>query len=164
MNRDQKAAVIQGLKDNFSECQASFLVGYRGLTVNQMQQLRRKLGEKKGNLRVAKARLMKRAVDGVAGYDQMADFFKDQVGLVFAQQEPTAIAKVLYEFSKDNGALRLVAGYFDHQVLDAVHIARIASLPSREVLLAQIAGMLKAPIAGMVNVLHVVSTRGEKES
>lgn len=164
MNREEKALVIQDLKESFSGCQASFLVGYRGLTVNQLQILRRKLGENSGNLTVAKARLMKRAVDGVEGYDQMASYFKDQVGLVFADKEPTTIAKVLYDFSKNNGALQLVVGYFDKQVLSSAQIVRIASLPSREVLLAQIAGMLKSPIAGMVNVLHIVSTRGEKES
>lgn len=163
MNREQKALVIQDLKENFSDCQASFLVGYRGLTVNQLQMLRRKLRQNSGSLHVAKARLMKRAVDGVDGFDQMADYFKDQVGLVFAQKEPTTIAKVLYDFSKENEALRLVVGYFDKQVLGSAQIIRIASLPSREVLLAQVAGMLKSPIAGMVNVLHVVSTRGEKE-
>ncbi len=164
MNREEKALVIQDLKESFSACQASFLVGYRGLTVNQLQQLRRNLGKHNGNLRVAKARLMKRAVDGVQGYDQMADYFKDQVGLVFAEKEPTTIAKVLYDFSKDNGALQLVVGYFDKQVLSSAQIMHIASLPSREVLLAQLAGMLKSPIAGMVNVLHVVRTRGDKES
>jgi large subunit ribosomal protein L10 len=164
MNREQKAVVIQELKNDFSECQASFLVGYQGLTVNQLQQLRRKLREKHGRFKVAKARLMKKASDGVEGYDQMADFFKNQVGLVFAEKEPTAVAKVLYEFSKDNGALQLVAGYFDHQTLNNAQIVRIASLPSREVLLAQLAGMLKSPIAGMVYALHVVSTRGDKES
>lgn len=164
MNREQKALVIQDLKESFSECQASFLVEYRGLTVNQLQQLRKKLGQNNGKLRVAKARLMKRAVDGVDGFDQMSDYFKEQVGLVFAQKEPTAIAKVLYDFSKDNNALQLVAGYFDKQVLGNAQIIRIASLPSREVLLAQIAGMLKSPIAGMVYALHVVSTRGEKEN
>jgi len=164
MNREQKSLVIQDLKENFSDCQASFLVGYRGLTVNQLQTLRRSLRQSNGSLHVAKARLMKRAVDGVEGFDQMASYFKDQVGLVFAQKEPAAVAKVLYEFSKGNGALQLVAGYFDNQMLGSAQIIRIASLPSRDVLLAQIAGMLKSPIAGMVNVLHVVSTRGEKES
>ena len=53
MNREEKALVIQDLKESFSGCQASFLVGYRGLTVNQLQILRRKLGENSGNLSVA---------------------------------------------------------------------------------------------------------------
>jgi len=159
MNREQKAIVVQTLKDDFSNNKASFLVNYRGLTVNQMQKLRRELRDKSGSLKVAKARLMKRAVDGLDGVDQLTDFFKDQVGLVFAAQEAPAVAKVLRDFSEDNKSLELVVGYFDKQVLMPESIVRIASLPSREILLAQVAGALKAPVSGFVNVLHTMTAR-----
>ena len=159
MNREEKELVVQGLKEKISQSEASFLINCRGLTVNQMQQLRRQLYEKNGSLKVAKARLMKRAVDGVDGVDGLTDYFRDQVGLVFADQEATEVAKVLRDFSKRNNSLELVAGYFDDQVLVAEHVARIASLPSREVLLGQVAGVLKAPITKLANVLHVMPSR-----
>lgn len=159
MNREQKESVIQSLKESFLQSKAAFLVNYQGLTVNQMQGLRRQLREKNGNLKVAKARLMKRAVDGVEGAGQLNGYFKEQVGLVFAHDEAPAVAKVLYDFSKENEALGLVVGYFDDRILASENIARIASLPSREVLLAQIAGTLKAPIVGLATTLNMVPTK-----
>ncbi len=156
MNREQKEAVVQSLKEDFTSKPASFLVGYKGLTVAQMQNLRNELRQKGGTFKVAKARLMKRAADGVEGADTLISFFKEQVALVFADQEPPAVAKVLKDFSKQHDALQLVAGVFEQKLLDKEAIMRIALLPSREVLLGQICGSLKAPISGLVRVLNTL--------
>jgi len=156
MNRQEKALVVDGLKKGLRSSQASFLVIYRGLSVEEMQQLRSELRAKGGFLKVAKARLMKRAVDGESGIDGLSEFFKDQVGLVFANDEVAGVAKVLADFSKENKALDLVAGYFDSRIIAKEKIAQIASLPPREVLLAQLCGTLQAPISGLARALNVM--------
>jgi large subunit ribosomal protein L10 len=159
MNREQKTEVIDSLKSDFSNSQASFVVGYKGLTVKQMQALRKELRASKGTFRVAKARLMKRAVQGVEGINELMPYFKDQVGIVFVASDASAVAKVLFDFSKANEALSLVAGFYDSHVLPSEAVKRIATLPSREVLLAQVCGTLKAPTTKLVVVLNMQMLR-----
>lgn len=159
MNREQKTEVISSLKNEFTNSLASFIVSYKGLTVKQMQALRKELREKKGTLTVAKARLMKRAVENVEGVSDLTPYFRDQIGVVFVTEEASAVAKVLYNFSKKHEALRLVAGFFDSNVLPSEGVARIATLPSREVLLGQLCGVLQAPTTKLVVVLNMQITR-----
>ncbi len=162
MNRQQKEIVIQELRDLFKNNQASFLVQCKGMTVAQMQVLRKDLYQKGGKLQVAKARLMKRAAEPVDDAQQLMPYFKEQVALVFAQQEPTVIAKCLHDFSKDNPALKPVAGIFESKLYDAKALARIASLPSREVLLAQLCGLLKSPIQSLAVALKEVEKQKQQ--
>lgn len=158
MNRQQKQEVVESLKTNFAENDGVFVVNFQGLTVAQMQKLRGQLRKKGGKLKVAKGRLMRRAAGDDECMLQLAPQFKGQVGLVFAS-DSAAIAKVLYDFSKDNEALRLIAGCMDAQLVDSEAMGRIALLPSKEVLLAQLCGGLNAPITGLVSVLSQLPTK-----
>lgn len=155
MNREQKAIIIESLKNNFSNSTASFVVGYKGLTVKQLQSLRRELLKNKSTFKVAKGRLIKRAVDGLEGITDLTPYLKEQIGVVFVNNEPPVVAKVLHDFSKNHAALQLVAGYFDSRLMLRDSLERIATLPSRDVLLAQTCGTLKAPIVGLVVVLNM---------
>lgn len=159
MNRQEKEAVIEMLQQKFSGSQAAFLVGYRGLTVVQMQTLRAQLREQQGLMKVTKARLMKRAVEGVEGVNLLTPYLKDQIGVVFADGEPPAVAKVLRDFAKQNQALQLIAGCLDAVLLDGDSVRRIASMPSKDVLRAQVCGTLQAPISGFVMVLQQLILR-----
>jgi|SRR5579872_6849118 len=153
MNRQDKIAVVESLHNDFANSKAAFVVGYKGLTVAQLSALRSQLRKQGGTFKVAKARLMKRAVQGLECLEELQPSLRDQVGLVFAQQEAPVIAKVLYEFAKENQALHLISGCMDSAVIDNQMITRIASLPSREVLLAMVCGTLKAPIQKLAGVL-----------
>ena len=155
MNRQQKELVVQLLKERFAASPASFVIGYRGLSVDQMQKLRSKLREKGGVLKVAKARLMKRAIGDLGGSHELEPYLKDQIGLVFAEVEPPTVARVLRDYGKENEALQLIVGRLDDALIDSTGIVRIASLPSKEVQLAILAGTLKAPITSFVVVLKM---------
>ena len=159
MNRQEKAAVVESLREGFTKSQASFLVGFKGLSVEQMQILRKNLRAKGGNLRVAKARLMKRAATDLPEAEAMLPYFKEQVGVVFAPDGPAAIAKVLSDFAKENEAMSIVVGCLESVLLDQDAVKRIASLPSREVLLAQVCGTLKAPITGLACALNMLQLK-----
>lgn len=160
MNRQQKEVVIDSLSGEFGHSSASFLVGVKGLSVKQMEKLRADLRESGGKLKIAKARLMKLAVQNSEHDVSMLDpFLKEQIGIVFAHDQVPSVAKALYEFSKTNDALKLVAGCFEKSLLEPQDVMRIATLPSREVLLAQLCGTLKAPISGFANVLNVLILR-----
>ena len=156
MNREEKALVVQSLREGFERNKIAFLVGVEGLTVSQLQDLRKNLRSNNSHLKIAKARLMKKAVAGFDGVDQLSEFFKNQVGLVFVEQEAPAAAKVLRNFAKENEAFKLVVGYVDNRIYDKQSIERIASIPSREVLLSQLAAVLKAPVAGLARALNQV--------
>lgn len=159
MNRQEKNVLIESLKDSFSKSEASFLIKYKGLTVNQMQSLRKGLRSNEASLQVAKGRLLKRAVDGVEGADLLTPYLHDQIGAVFVKKSAPEIAKFLDEYAKENQALAVVVGIIESQLYDAQSIQRIASLPSREVLLAQLCGTLQAPITKTVTVLHLMIAR-----
>ena len=93
---------------------------------------------------------MKLALEGQENADALLPHLHDQIGVVFALEEPPAVAKVLRDFSKDHDALTLVVGKLDGDVLDSKEIVRIASLPSKIQLLAQLSGTLKAPMNRLV--------------
>lgn len=154
MNREQKKEVVKQLGEKFSASQASFIVGYKGLTVLQMQGLRNELREKGGSLMVAKARLMKLAVQDLGNCKDLAPVLKNQIGVVFSNDQPPAVAKVLDTFAKANEALELVAGCLDGKMLDSEGIRIIAQLPSREILLSQICFALNMPVTKLATVLN----------
>ena len=158
MNRQEKETVVSELKENFAGSNGLFLVNYRGMSVAQLQRLRKMVYQNHGHLKVAKVRLVRRAIEGLPGSDDLSPLLKGQVALVFADKESSAIAKVIYNFAKENESFNVVAGYIDASVLPASMVSRIATLPSREVLLAQLCGTLKAPIARLVGLLPRIKT------
>jgi len=159
MNRQEKEAVIASLKENFSQSSATFVVGVDGVTVDQFESVRKDLRQEGGKLQVAKVRLMKRALEGAECAQGLEPFMKEQIAVVFAQKEAPAVAKILCGFAKKYEQFSVHAGCMDASVLDHDAVKIIASLPSREVLLAQVAATLNAPITGFVCVLHQVLAR-----
>jgi large subunit ribosomal protein L10 len=162
MNRQQKQVAVESLKKNFSESAASFLVSYKGLDVGQMQALRRGVRAKGGLVYVVKMRLAKRAIEGIGGAQELESMLKDQCALVFAP-EPTAVAKVLYDFSREHEKLGVVAGCMESRLLSKDKVIALAKLPSREVLLAHLASTLLAPISSLARVLNAVAKKDNNE-
>lgn len=158
MNRQKKESLVQKLHTNFQDSQSAFVVDYKGLTVDQMQAFRSQLRQEGGSLHVAKARLLKRAVDGVGGSDDLVPYLKDQIGVVFAYKDVPVIAKVIQTFAKDN-KLELIVGLFEDRVLDKQTVVKLASLPSKPELLGILVGTLKAPISKLVYTLDMLILR-----
>ena len=161
MNRQEKEAAIQEVSELFKTSQAAFVVNYKGLPVALMQALRKGLLENQSTFKVTKGRLMKIAFKDFQGTEEFSQHFKDQVGLVFVNKDISSVAKKLVTFSNENPALTVVSGYFESKVLDANKIKFLASLPSREVLIAQLAGTLQAPIAYLARALQLVKEQKE---
>ena len=153
MNRQQKEAIIADFKNMLTTAPGSFLVVYRGLNVKDVTTLRGMLREKGGQLKITKARLMKRAAEGIDGIDSFKENFKDQIGIVFAKEEVPPVAKQLIEFSKDHKALQILAGFFESKTLTRDEVEFFASLPSREVLFAQLAGALQSPASNLARAI-----------
>lgn len=162
MNRQQKESSISDFVKILTDSQSTILVKYKGLSVNNMQSLRQNLREDGGNLKITKARLMKIAAQqvgsSVQGLSEFKEHFHDQVGLVFSKEDNiSALAKRLVNFSKDNQTFELVAGLYEQRLLSVNELKTYASLPSRDVLLAILAGTLKEPIAQFARALNLIA-------
>ncbi len=162
MNRQQKEQSVSSLHQELASSSASFLVGYQGLTVSELEKLRKSLRAQGGKFQVAKARLMKLAAKDTPGAAEMVPYCKQQVGLVFASQESPAIAKTLVNFAKDHNGLKIIVGCTEQKLIDAKTINFLATIPPREVLLAQLCGVLNGPVAALARVLHAISTKGQE--
>jgi len=162
MNRQQKESVVAEFQKMFTESASTFLIDYKGLSVAQMQALRKSLKQQDSVLKITKARLMKiaaqKASGKVDGLGEFKDAFQDQIGLIFGQ-EPSAIAKSLVDFSKKNQQLSVLSALYEARVIDKQEIAQLAKLPSRDVLLAQLVGTMQAPIAGFARSLNAVLSK-----
>jgi len=146
MKKQQKQAAIDSLESKFSHSGAAFLVNYQGMTVAQMKTLRFELDGKGGSLKVAKNRLVKIALKSVSNCQGLEELLKGQLAYVFAQSDMTSVAKVLHDFAKKNEQLKIVAGCSESKIYDAKTVARLAALPSREILLSQLCCVLNAPV------------------
>jgi len=155
MNRQQKEVFVSQLKNDFDLSGSQFLIDYRGMTVEQMQALREQLRAKGGVVKVGKVRLMKRAIDGMDKAEVLMPYLKDQLALVFSEKEAPVVAKVLYDFAKENEQLKLVAGCMDSELLTNENIVEIAKLPSKDALYGQLCGLLNAPTSRLVYLLNM---------
>lgn len=142
MASKDKAAVVDELSKLFQESTAAVLTEYRGLSVAQMQTLRRSLGTDT-TYTVVKNTLTKRAAER-AGVTGMDDLLSGPTAIAFVSGDPVEAAKGLRDFAKENEALVIKAGLMDGALMSAADISKLADLESREVLLAKLAGAMKA--------------------
>ena len=141
MARSDKAATVAELSDKFRESGAAVLTEYRGLTVAQLKQLRRSLGEN-AQYAVVKNTLTKIAANE-AGISTLDDLFNGPTAVAFITGDPVESAKGLRDFAKENPNLIIKGGVLEGKALSADEIKKLADLESREVLLAKLAGAFK---------------------
>ncbi|MFF8842360.1 50S ribosomal protein L10 [Streptomyces sp. NPDC015127] len=141
MARPDKAAAVAELAEQFRSSNAAVLTEYRGLTVAQLKQLRRSLGEN-AQYAVVKNTLTKIAANE-AGINSLDDQFTGPTAVAFITGDPVESAKGLRDFAKDNPNLIIKGGVLDGKALSADEIKKLADLESREVLLAKLAGAMK---------------------
>jgi len=143
--RIDKGAAVAELTDNFRNSSATLLTEYRGLTVSQITTLRRALG-KTTSYSVTKNTLAKRAATD-AGIDGLDALFTGPTALAFVSGDPVEAAKSLRDFAKANPFLIIKGGVFEGKAISAAEVSKIADLESREVLLAKLAGAMKANLS-----------------
>ena len=149
MNRDQKAAVIDGLADQLQSSEAVFAIDYRGLSVKQAVELRTALTEADATFQVAKNTLAERAADR-AGAERLKPLLEGPTALTFVNGDVALAAKALATFRRQNNVLEFKGGQMAGELLSTEQIESIARLPSRDVLIAQFAGVVASPITGVV--------------
>lgn len=148
MSRSDKAAAIAELSEKFRSSNAAVLTEYRGLTVKQLTELRSNL---RGNATYA---VVKNTLTELAAKDAGVDAFDGQLAgpsaIAFVEGDPVTVAKSLRDFAKANPLLVIKGGVLEGKALSAAEITKLADLESREVLLAKLAGAMKASLAKAV--------------
>jgi large subunit ribosomal protein L10 len=145
MNRDKKNQVVEELTARLERSPNLYLTDFTGLSVKPMTELRRKLREAGVEYAVVKNTLALRAFESasVSGFDEMLN---GPTAVVFAGEEPFSTAKVLAQFQKEHDALTFKAGLVEGKMVDPDEIRRLATLPSRDELMGQVAGAMQAPL------------------
>jgi len=157
LNLDDKKAVVAEVSAEVAKAQAIIVAEYRGLEVGNMTDLRRQARKSGVYLRVLKNTLARRAVEGTP----FSGLSQHMVGpLVYGiSPDPVATAKLMNEFSKGNDKLVIKAGAMPNAVISAKEVKDLASMPSREELLAKLLGTMQAPVAKLARTLNEVPSR-----
>jgi large subunit ribosomal protein L10 len=152
--RTEKKEIVKELKDKLLATKGAVLTNYRGLTVAMDTKMRRKLREAGVEYRVVK-NTMTRIAAHDAGIDGLDKYLEGPTAIALSVTDPVAPAKVLADFIRENKlqVLEIKAGLVEGKVVDVDGVKALASLPPREVLIAQLLGTMQAPIAGFVRVL-----------
>ncbi len=168
MDRAQKEKVVEELGQIFESSGVVVVAHYAGLTVAEMQDLRARMREAGGSVRVAKNRLAKIALEGKP-CDSIADLLTGMTVLAYSE-DPVAAAKVSEDFAKENSKLQILGGAMGETALDPAGVKAVAAMPSRDELIASIVGCIAAPasnIAGVIgapasNIASILSTIEER--
>jgi large subunit ribosomal protein L10 len=157
LSRNDKATVVQDVGKHIAGAQTLALAEYRGLTVEHLNALRRQARDKGVYLHVLKNTLARRAVAGTT-FEVAQGAMVGPLIYSFSK-DAVAAAKVIADFAKGNDKLVVKGGVYAGKALDAQGVKALAAIPSREVLIAQIAGMLRSPIQRLAGVLAALAEK-----
>jgi large subunit ribosomal protein L10 len=150
-----KVEVVDEVKTRMSTATASIVSEYRGLTVAELADLRHALAAVGGDYKIFKNTLVRRAID-CGDYQPLEEYLSGPSALTFVQGDISAVAKALRDFSRANPHLVIKGGLADGSLLSPTDLAALAELPSREVLLARLAGALAAPMTQLAGLLKAL--------
>ena len=156
---EQKQAVISEIREKIENSGSLVLVDYRGLTVEQVTDLRKKYREAGVQYKVYKNTMMKLAFKELGFED-----FEGPSAVAFSGEDLTAAARITNEFAKSNEKLVIKAGILEGKILDTNGVKAVANIPSREVLIAKLLGSLKAPVSNFVYMLDALRKKKEEEA
>ncbi len=156
----QKAAQIEEIKEKIGKCGAFVVVDYKGISVADDTKLRSDFRKNDVEYRVLKNRLVLRALNelGIAGFD---GHLEGPTAIAFAYGDPLAAAKVVSENAKTVKALEVKCGLMDGAYIDAATVEKLAAIPSKEVLLAQLLGLLQSPISGFARAIQQIAEKNQ---
>jgi len=152
LTRKQKEKIVLELKDKISRQKGIIFVGFKGLKVKELSELREKLKEINSELKIAKKTLLKIALRDLE-LNLEPKKLMGEVGLVLGYQDEISPAKLVYQFSKKHQKLEILGGIINRRFLEAERMIELARLPSKEELFGKLIGTLSAPIYNLVNVL-----------
>lgn len=157
LNLNDKKAVVEEVSAKVATAQTIVVAEYRGIQVGHLTQLRAKARSQGVYLRVLKNTLARRAVEGTS-FAPLADSMTGPL-IYSISDDAVAAAKVISDFAKTNDKLVIKAGNYAGKQLDVAGVSALANIPSREVLLAQLLGIMQAPVSGFARALAALAAK-----
>jgi large subunit ribosomal protein L10 len=156
LSRTDKEELIGRYRGSLAEAPHAFVLGFQGITVAQATELRRRVRDNGGQYEVVKNRLALIAVKG-KGLEGLSSQFSGPTSVAFSNDDPVALAKALSQFSKDHPVLQFKGALVDGQAVAGDQVAAIATMPSREELIAKLLYLLQSPITRLARGLNEIS-------
>ena len=159
-NRELKEAKVAEIKGKLEKSKAVVLSQYQGLSVEEDTALRKNLREAGVEYKVYKNTLVTLAAKEL-GLDGICEYLEGPVAIAFSYEDVTVGARVLNDFAKDHKVLELKAGIVEGEIYDEAKIKQLATIPSKEVLIAKLLGSIKSPISSFARVLSAIADSKE---
>ena len=162
-NRTLKEAKVAEIKEKLQKSQAVVLADYQGLTVEDDTQLRKNLREAGVEYKVYKNTLVILAAKEL-GLDSISEYLEGPVSIAFGYEDATSAARILNDFAKTHKKLELKAGIVEGEVFNKEKVEQLASIPSKEVLIAKLLGSIKSPLSNLAYLLNAIKEQKEAGS
>jgi large subunit ribosomal protein L10 len=167
----EKVETVEEFKSRLDGAKTVLVTEYRGLTVQQLSDLRKQLRGVSAQYKIIKNRLARLAMTD-SDLSKLSPHLKGPTGMVISKEDPVAVAKALHTFARTNQALAIKAGFIEGQVLPPAELKALSELPSKDAIRAQIIGAIQGPLAQLVGLLqapqrelaYVLSERGKNAS
>lgn len=153
-----KEGVVKEYKEKFTKNPSLMVVEYKGMSVKQIQSLRRQLKKARVDFKVVKNTLLKKASEDTE-VEKIKDLFVGPTAIALCSGDTAAVAKVFMDSMKEFSALQLKGGLVDGVVMGVEEISRLSKLPSKDVLLSQFAGLISSPLSNFVGTLSELQRR-----
>jgi large subunit ribosomal protein L10 len=158
MNLQEKEGMVGELVENFNSAELAVLVGYQGCTCEELTGLRKKLKPAGGKFAVVKNTLARRAIAGTPR-EGLQELFVGPTAVIWSDEDPVTPAKIIKEFAKESEKFSVKAGFLQGKVLSAKEIESLASLPTREELLAKLLALINAPATRLLQTINAPATQ-----
>lgn len=155
LTRSQKENLVERYTSDLAEAPHAFLLGFKGISVPQVTELRSKIRQTGGHYVVVKNRLALRAIDGKP-LAELKEGFSGPTAVAYCNDDPVALAKALTDFAKDVPVIEFKGGVLDRQAVAPEQIRDIANLPSREELIAKLLYLMQSPVTRLVRGLAAI--------
>ncbi len=156
MKRSEKDLIIAEVKEKVARAKGMFFADFTGITVEEINELRREFRKSKVDYQVVKNTLARKALESVGGYDTVLGRLERPTAIAFAYDDPVAPAKIMKKFRAKNEKLVVKICIIEKQVFEGTRLDEIAKLPTRKEIISGILGSIQAPMTGVVGAINAV--------
>jgi large subunit ribosomal protein L10 len=156
MNRSEKEQIISEVKEQVTRAKSMFFADFSGITVEEVNELRREFRKSKIDYRVVKNTLARKALESVTGFDKVYDSFVGPTAIAFGYDDPVLPARIIKKFRDKHQKLNVKVCVLEQQVFEGRRFDELAKLPSRADIVAGILGSIQSPASGIVGSIAAV--------
>jgi len=156
MNKTEKSEMVSLIKEKFEQSTAMYLVNYDGVTVDEINGLRREFIKEDISYKVYKNTLVKRAIADLGGYDELSDKLVGMIGIAFTDENYVAPAKIIKNFNSKNKKFDFKGCYIESTFYDEDQLKTLASMPTKDEVISSIISSIASPASGIVGTINAV--------